>query len=101
MTIGAIGSGGAAAVAGGAAKPAAAGMFDQILADFKKEAAKTPAERARDTVLKKHNLSEDGYQALPPEQKKAIDAEIAEAAARAMQADKGKGFRNGGPATAS
>ena len=73
-----------------AADPAA---FDRILAAFKKEAAKTPAERARDEVLKKHNLTEDDYKTLPSDQKKAIDAEIATAVQRVLRADKGKGFK--------
>ena len=94
MTIGAIGGASAASQTGGVSAAGTTGKtaFDQILEAFKKEAAKTPAERARDGVLKKHNLTEDGYRALPPEQQKAIDAEIATAAQRAMQADKGKGF---------
>jgi hypothetical protein len=94
MTIGAIGGASAASQTSGVSASGTTGntAFDQILEAFKKEAAKTPAQRARDEVLKKHNLSEDSYRALPPEQKKAIDAEIAIAAQRAMQADKGKGF---------
>jgi hypothetical protein len=96
MTIGAIGGASAASQTSGvsASGPIGKTAFDQILEAFKKEAAKTPAQRARDEVLKKHNLSEDGYRALPPEQKKAVDAEIAIAAQRAMQADRGKGFKH-------
>lgn len=48
------------------------------LAAFEKEAHKTPAERAHDQILAKHQLSEDGYKALPPDQKKEIDQEIVE-----------------------
>ena len=80
----------AASSAKGAADPAA---FEKILDAFKKEAAKTPAERARDAVLQKHNLTEADYRALPSDQKKAIDAEIATAVQRVMRADKGKGFK--------
>jgi hypothetical protein len=96
MAISSIGSSNGAAQSHGisdtkgAADPA---VFEEILDAFKKEAAKTPAERARDEVLKKHNLTEDGYKALPPEQKRAIAAEIATAVQRVMQADKGKGFK--------
>jgi hypothetical protein len=57
--------------------------FADILAAFEKEAAKTPAERARDEVLKKHHLSEDDYRALPPDKREPIDREIAEAVRRA------------------
>jgi hypothetical protein len=95
MTIDAIGGASAASQMKGvnASGPTGGTAFDQILEAFKKEAAKTPAQRARDEVLKKHNLTEDSYRALPTEQKKVIDQEIATAAQRAMQADKGRGFR--------
>lgn len=53
--------------------------FDSILEAFKKAASETPEERARDAVLKKHNLSEDEYKNLPPKEKDAIDKEVAEA----------------------
>jgi hypothetical protein len=91
-SIGGTSAGGSAkaAEAAGGTDPA---LFAQILEAFKKEAAKTPAERARDQVLKQHGLSEDGYKALPPEQKKTIDAEIATAVQRVLHADKGKGFK--------
>jgi len=95
MTIGAVGATGQTG-ATGKAKSASDGdpaAFEAILEAFKKEAAKTPAERARDEVLKKHNLTEDSYKALPPDQKKAIDAEIATAVQRVMGTDKSKGFK--------
>jgi hypothetical protein len=102
MTIGAIGGASATSQTSGISTSGTTGTtaFDQILEAFKKEAAKTPAQRARDEVLKKHNLTEDSYRALPPEQKKAIDQEIAIAAQRAMQADKGKGFKGAESASA-
>ncbi|MEP9360512.1 hypothetical protein [Sphingomonas sp. KR3-1] len=53
--------------------------FDAILEAFKKAASETPEQRARDAVLKKHNLSEDDYKKLPPKEKDAIDKEVAEA----------------------
>jgi len=96
MTISSIDSSSTAAQArgvGGAGAAADPAAFGKILDAFKKEAAKTPAERARDEVLKKHNLTEDDYKALPSDQKKAIDAEIATAVQRVMRADKGKGFK--------
>lgn len=95
MRIGSIGAAGQTGATGSTAKAGStpATSFDQILEAFKKEAAKTPAERARDQVLKTHNLTEDSYRALPPEQKKAIDAEIATAVQRVLHADKGKGFK--------
>lgn len=96
MTISSIdGTNGAtrARDAGGAKSAADPAAFERILDAFKKEAAKTPAQRARDEVLKKHNLTEDDYKKLPSDQKKAIDAEIATAVQRVMRADKGKGFK--------
>jgi hypothetical protein len=53
--------------------------FDAILEAFKKAASETPEQRAREAVLKKHDLSEEDYKQLPPEKKEAIDKEIAEA----------------------
>jgi len=53
--------------------------FDAILEAFKKAASETPEQRARDAVLKKHDLSEDDYKKLPSKEKEAIDKEIAEA----------------------
>jgi len=96
MTISSIGGWNAAAQAQGVdgdGKRADPAAFSKILAEFRKEGAKTPAERARDAVLKQHNLTDDDYKALPSDQKKAIDAEIANAVQRVMRADKGKGFK--------
>lgn len=53
--------------------------FDRLLEDFQKAATQTPAERAREAVLKRHRLDEDGYKALPADQKVLIDKEVAEA----------------------
>lgn len=52
--------------------------FAAILEAFKKAAAQTPAERARETVLRKHEMSEEDYEALPQAKRKAIDREIAD-----------------------
>lgn len=97
MTISSIGNSNGAARSNskqpGTNSAADAAAFAKILDAFKKEAAKTPAQRARDEVLKKHNLTEDDYKMLPSEKKKAIDAEIATAVQRVMRADKGKGFK--------
>ncbi|MBN8813162.1 MULTISPECIES: hypothetical protein [Sphingomonas] len=67
-----------------AAQPAATNgagdtKFDAILEAFKKAASETPEQRARDAVLKKHDLSEEDYKKLPARQKEAIDKEIAAA----------------------
>src|SRR3569623_1643068 len=44
----------------------ASSKLQTALADFMKEARKTPAERAHDQILAKHHLSEAGYTALSP-----------------------------------
>lgn len=54
----------------------ASSKLQTALADFMKEARKTPAERAHDQILAKHHLSEDGYKALSPDARKLIDQEI-------------------------
>ena len=68
---------------GAAAAAARDARFDDILRAFQDEARKTPAERAREDVLKKHDLSEEDYRKLPPEKRDPIDREIAEAVRRA------------------
>jgi hypothetical protein len=73
----ASGTGSTAAAFGAAKKPVA--DFATILENFKKAAAQTPAERAREAVLKKHDLSEADYQKLPAAKRDAIDKEVAEA----------------------
>jgi len=52
--------------------------FAAILEAFKHAAAQTPAERAREAVLKKHDMSEEDYRALPQAKRDAIDREIAD-----------------------
>lgn len=59
--------------------------FANILKAFEEEAAKTPADRAREGVLKRHGLSEEDYRDLPPQEREQIDREIAEAVRRAVQ----------------
>ena len=103
MTISSIGGSDPVARAqgvGSGGNAADAAAFSKILAGFRKEAAKTPAERARDAVLKQHNLTEDDYKGLPSDRKKAIDAEIAAAVQRVLRADKGRGFKGAETAAA-
>ena len=52
--------------------------FAAILEAFKHAAAQTPAERAREAVLKKHDMTEEDYNALPSAKRDAIDREIAD-----------------------
>lgn len=60
----------------GGSSAAGSPEYAKIIEAFEKEAAKSPEERARESVLKSHHLSELDYQRLSPEERKAIDAEI-------------------------
>ena len=90
-------SGGTARTAAGASGRASTPYADAVaelrnaLAAFEKEAQKTPAERAHDQILAKHQLTEDGYKALPPDQKKEIDQEIVERTRLLMKTGQGSG----------
>lgn len=56
--------------------------LDQALKAFTDVAFQTPAERARKTILQKHNLDDRGYAAPDADAKKAIDQDIVEAVKR-------------------
>jgi hypothetical protein len=58
--------------------------FEQIFADFKKAAQEGPVARIRQAVLKKHNLDDNSYKALPPAERKSIDDEVAQTVKRAL-----------------
>ncbi|MFB0871979.1 MULTISPECIES: hypothetical protein [unclassified Sphingobium] len=60
--------------------------LSRAIEELKEAAAKTPAERARDAVLKKHGIDEKGYNELDAAARKAIDEEIAEAVQRTVGA---------------
>ncbi|WP_420145191.1 hypothetical protein [Sphingobium sp.] len=55
----------------------------RAIEDLKEAAAKTPAERARDEILKRNNLDEKSYAALDADARQAIDEQIAEAVKQA------------------
>lgn len=59
--------------------------FDLALAELKELASKTPAERARDAVLKRHGLDEKSYAEMPEDSRKLLEREMAEAVQRAIQ----------------
>lgn len=63
--------------------------FGAIIDAFRTEASKSPAQRARDEVLKKHNLSEDDYRRLPEQERETINREIAEAVQRTLRRPQG------------
>jgi hypothetical protein len=53
--------------------------FQAMLDQFQKEIIKTPEERAKDAILKKHGLSEQDYERLPKNVRQSVDREIANA----------------------
>lgn len=83
-TSGVLGGAGAKAELSESSKTAAPD-FAQLFEDLKKEASKTPEERARERVLEKNDLDEEAYQRLPKEKRIAIDAEIREAVKRVAE----------------
>jgi hypothetical protein len=91
QTIAGLNSDGKTADSSGGIDPAAS--FDTILADFKKVASQTPAERAAAAVLKKHGLTQYDFNKLPKAQRDAVQREITEAVRRTLGTDQAK---NGG-----
>ncbi len=57
---------------GGPASPSAGEDMKKILEDFVKEAFKTPEQRMKEAILKKHHLTEEDYDKLPKELHGAI-----------------------------
>lgn len=68
----------------GETQGAGASDISRAIEDLMAEATKTPAERARDAVLKKHGLDNKAYGALDADSRKIIDAEVAEAVKRTI-----------------
>jgi len=58
---------------------AGASDFQKVLEEFRNVAFQTPAERARDEVLKRNGLDERSYAELSTERRQAIDQQVAEA----------------------
>ena len=64
--------------------------------EFRKEANKTPADRIKESILKKYNLSQEAFESLPPEQQAGIMREIEQAMRRALKAGEGGNGTAGG-----
>ncbi len=62
-----------------------ADLFASLIDKLKEEMKKTPMERAKDRVLEKRGLSKEQYDALPPKERAAVDAEIAEETRKATE----------------
>lgn len=58
--------------------PVAAAKLQPVEAEFFEWARMSPAERIRAQVLKEHSLTEDGLKELEPDERKAIEKEIAD-----------------------
>jgi hypothetical protein len=63
---------------------------DALADDFMKYMDETPAQRFRDAWLKSHHLSEQQLAAMPPDQRQAIEKEMAEDMKEKMQEQAGK-----------
>jgi hypothetical protein len=68
----------------GQAAPAAGG-FDAAVEAFLKIAKQPPEERIREAILKRHGLTEAGYNALPRHAREAIEREIVEEIKRSLK----------------
>jgi len=71
-----------------------------LLSEFAKLANMTPAEKIRDQYLKAHNLTEEQFSQLSPDEQKAINDQIADEIKQQLGADK-KGGADGENDTAS
>lgn len=89
MSIGMTNVGGLATVTGlvtfRAERSAAAIRSDEIAREFQSEVKKDPIERLRETILKRHGLSQAQFDSLPAEKKASILREIDEAIRRATK----------------
>lgn len=64
--------------------------FDTALSEFEKLAFQTPAERAREAVLKRHGLDEKALAGLDAAPRNTIEQEIADSVRRATGAESPK-----------
>lgn len=95
MTFGisGMGIGGVKGVAASAALHGTAGMpVDDTAEAFLREAKKSPAERTREAVLKRHNLTQAQFDALSPETQAGIRQEIEDEMKRKLGRAQGGAF---------
>ncbi|MHA6718002.1 hypothetical protein ACX40Y_01000 [Sphingomonas sp. RS6] len=94
MTFGvsAFGSVVSGALAGGTSPAPVRSAADDSREAFLREAKKSPAERTKEAVLKRHSLSEAQLDALPPERQAAIRREIEEEMTRKLGRAQGGAF---------
>jgi hypothetical protein len=65
---------------------------DETAEAFLREAKKSPAERTKEAVLKRHSLSQEQFEALPPEKQAAIRQEIEDEMKRKLGRAQGGAF---------
>jgi len=63
---------------------------DAVVSEFTDLAGKTPAERIRDSILKSLGITEDELASMPPEQREAIEKQIADELKRQLTGDDSK-----------
>jgi len=63
---------------------------DAVVSEFTDLANKSPAERIRDSILKSLGITEDELASMPPEQREAIEKQIADELKRQLTGDDSK-----------
>lgn len=95
MTFGisTIGIHGVKGVAGSAAiRGSGGGPIDETAEAFLHEARKSPAERTKEAVLKRHSLTQEQFDQLAPEKQAAIRQEIEDEMKRKLGRAQGGAF---------
>ena len=64
--------------------------YDSVVSEFTELANQTPAERIRDQILQRLGLTEDDLKAMPPEQREAVEKQIADELKRQLTGEDGK-----------
>lgn len=92
--ISALGAGGGvkAVAATGATHGATGAPVDEIAEAFLREARKTPAERTKEAVLKRHGLTQEQFDHLSPDKQAAIRQEIEDEMRRKLGRAQGGAF---------
>ncbi len=63
---------------------------DAVVSEFTELANQTPAERIRDQILQRLGLTEDDLKAMPPEQREAVEKQIADELKRQLTGEDSK-----------
>ncbi|WP_245306793.1 MULTISPECIES: hypothetical protein [unclassified Rhizobium] len=73
-----------------APKPSKA-RHDAVISEFTDLVNQTPAERMRSQILERLGLTEDDLKAMPPEEREAIEKQIADELKRQLTGDERQG----------